>query len=335
MKRFCLILFLMLVAAVAAANTHTAQQAGNWSDATVVWHNDGGEDTHAVPANGDIADLNGFIIAMDITRIPAVSGSLLLLRSGVTNNSAGQLTVNLTTLGNCGLYATTIQTGTKPTIGGFILVTGNINTLTVVCSDLYGGTNDSTSGISKSTGSGIVLFYGNTHGHLGTQSYGVSNTVSTGFVTIIGNVYGGTGIMSSGLYTRYPATTFLIGNIIFESEKACPISGYSPIYNPAATNYITMPKTDGTQNFYYDIPADANVLEADTTAGVAGTYHAPELDEVVHTAVFGPSNSLTGHYYEPNFAYYKDGEFAGIDNLEEGSYAGGGGFFGPRIRIGH
>ena len=150
--------------------TITAAQAGNWS-ATATWT--GG----VVPGDGDTADLNGFVVDMDIATIPA-AGALAAINSPA---KAGQLTVNLTTLGNATINATTITCGT---VTGFIYVTGNTNTLTI---------------------------NGNIVGGTGATPYGLWNIVATGFIVINGNVTGGGVTNSYGLYTTQAATITVNG----------------------------------------------------------------------------------------------------------------------------
>jgi hypothetical protein len=53
-----------------------------------------------------------------------------------------------------------------------------------------------------------------------------------------------------------------------------------------------------TLSFDIDLPAVTSVLDSDTVYGAAGTYHAPEASEVIDTAVFGPSSSISGTFDE-------------------------------------
>jgi hypothetical protein len=55
-----------------------------------------------------------------------------------------------------------------------------------------------------------------------------------------------------------------------------------------------------------DYPDPANVLEADTTNGSAGIYHAPSVAEVISTAVFGALSAETGTYHVATVAEVLD-----------------------------
>ena len=129
-------------------STITASGNGSWSS-TGTWT--GG----VVPGNNNTADLGGHTIVMDIATIPA-SGTLAGLQS---TGTAGQLTVNLTTLGGtAAINATTIQAGPTNLIS--ISGTGNIT----ITGGITGGSSSSARGVT---------------------------TNQTGNLTVVGSVTGG------------------------------------------------------------------------------------------------------------------------------------------------
>ena len=57
-----------------------------------------------------------------------------------------------------------------------------------------------------------------------------------------------------------------------------------------------------------------------------GTYHAPDVGEVVDDAVFGPSSGTLGTFAVPTEAQVEDGVGYGADGTEfEGTLVAGGG----------
>jgi hypothetical protein len=92
------------------------------------------------------------------------------------------------------------------------------------------------------------------------------------------------------------------GNFARSSENAD-----SPWYDGGAQSALaSIPQVGDTitnagafnLTFDIDLPAVTSVLDSDTVYGAAGTYHAPDAAEVVDTAVFGPSSSITGTFDE-------------------------------------
>ena len=213
--------------------TITAAKAGNWSD-TTVWN--GG----VVPGNGDTADLNGYVVAMDIATIPA-SGTLLAIQSPA---KAGQLTLALDTLGNSTINATTITPGTVGT-GGFIRVSGGpSNTLTINGNIAAGASR----GVYFNSPSTLTVNGNVTGGSSGTTSHGIYNLAGT--VNVIGNVTGGSsGTTSHGIY-NLAGTVNVIGNVTGGSNAA----GTYGIYN-TSTGAITITGnlTGGSANFAYAV----------------------------------------------------------------------------------
>jgi hypothetical protein len=180
MKLKYTILIAVILAGSARAATITAAGAGNWSNGAT-WN--GG----AVPGNGDTADLNGFVVAMNIATIPA-SGTLLALTGA---GKAGQLTVDLSVLGNSAINATTITAGTVASTG-FVLVSGAAPAATLtVTGAIVAGTGTATSGLRTSSSGAITIVGDVTAGSgSGNSKMGVFHGGS-GLVTITGTVTGG------------------------------------------------------------------------------------------------------------------------------------------------
>jgi len=197
--------------------TITAAKAGNWSD-TTVWN--GG----VVPGNGDTADFNGFVIAMDIATIPA-SGTLLEIRSPA---KVGQLTIALNALANRVINATTITPGTVGATGFIRVNDTTTNSLTI-----NGNTESGPSvGIYRNS-NGPLFINGNLTGGTGNYHYGLVNQ-TIGAITMIGNLTGGSGMLAYGLYNTLNAPLTITGNIIGGSGLAA----YG--VNNAGTELITL-----------------------------------------------------------------------------------------------
>lgn len=75
-----------------------------------------------------------------------------------------------------------------------------------------------------------------------------------------------------------------------------------------------------------DCPDASNVLEADTTNGVTGTYHAPDASEVWHTAVFGPASATSGTKVASSITNCSAGNIKNGVTIDDvtGTYSGGG-----------
>lgn len=182
--------------------TITAASAGNWS-ATSTWA--GG----VVPGNGDTADLNGKVVVMNIATIPA-SGTLLALKS----TGAGQLTVNLSTLGTAAINATTITAGTNTS--GMIVISNN-GTITIT-GNLIGGTATGADCVvmNGDGNGGNLILVGNATGGTPANTHGIveySNS-SGGVVTITGNLKGGSGASTGGLEGKGTDVTYTITGTI-------------------------------------------------------------------------------------------------------------------------
>lgn len=213
--------------------TITAAQNGNWSNPNT-WN--GG----VVPGNGDIADLNGFIVAMDISTIPA-SGTLLSL---ISPAKAGQLTVALNTLGNCAINATTITAGTNTT--GLINVSGAAPTATLTIT-------------------------GNVTGGSASSAYGACNT-STGTITITGNVTGGSASRAAGAYNYSTGEIILNSCNLINGTAAVAYMGKPPTWNINANNYLKWSNI----NFPQQLNANqvlGGVVHGDIIGTLAGGGH--------------------------------------------------------------
>ena len=243
--------------------TVKATKAGNWSD-TTVW--DG--DSH-VPIDGDAVDLDGFIVAMDVERIPATSGTLLSLGSPA---KAGQLTIALdsATFHTSGakIFATTITGGT---VAGFIKI--NDTTTTHVCTitgNVLGGSATNARGISLET-RGPVIINGNLTGGNGTRAHGLFDNIGSGNVTINGNINGGSGVEAAGLFmTNGSVFTYAATNQLIDSSTAAAVSGsIPPVWTPAATAKITK----GGRDFYIEAERNTDPGEANVKTATAYTIY--------------------------------------------------------------
>ena len=81
-----------------------AQASANWSAANQ-WQ-DTGDNGYYTPAAGDECRLNGYTVVMDVAAIPA-SGALTALNAMNTSgvDTAGRLTVDLSSVGSCQINA--------------------------------------------------------------------------------------------------------------------------------------------------------------------------------------------------------------------------------------
>jgi hypothetical protein len=275
-----LLLVLALSSACFGGSTIKALVAGNWS-ATGTWVGS------VVPAAGDTADFNGLVIVMDTATIPTTGTSPLLAIISKTAgvDSAGQLTVDLTAVGNRIINATTATAGTN-TSGGLIKVNGGTYTLT---------------------------YNGNLIGGSAASVYGLRNyTVNT--INFNGNITGGSAANAHGVYNLVASTFNMTGNLIFSNYTA-PYMGYSPVFTAGSQYYIQMGGIKFPQQLLdHQIAKDVNsggllgvrvdcpVAKAVSTSGnygdpaapFVGTYHEPEPNEVWHTAVFGANSGVSG-----------------------------------------
>jgi len=203
---------------------------GNWSSVTpnAPWP-DG-----VVPGDGDTADLGGFTVVMDIARVPG-AGDLLALISPAT---AGQLTVDLSVLGDCSINAVDIIAGTNNT--GIVNVTGAAPaaTLTVNGNVFAGGGSDDYGVYHYSTGKLIV----NGDVTAGTANYarGVLGASSAdGLITINGSVTAGAaGAFSYGVVVNGVAGVIINNGNLIHTDNTVAVVGRNIVYNPGPTNYI-------------------------------------------------------------------------------------------------
>jgi hypothetical protein len=114
------------------------------------------------------------------------------------------------------------------------------------------------------------------------------------------------------------------GNFATPSDNAA-----SPWYDGGAqTALASIPQVGDTitnagafnLTFNIDLPAVTSVLDSDTVYGAAGTYHAPDAAEVVDTAVFGPSSSISGTYHAPEASEVIDTAVFGPSSSISGTY---------------
>ena len=114
------------------------------------------------------------------------------------------------------------------------------------------------------------------------------------------------------------------GNFATPSDNAA-----SPWYDGGAqTALASIPQVGDTitnagafnLTFNIDLPAVTSVLDSDTVYGAAGTYHAPDAAEVVDTAVFGPSSSISGTYHAPDAAEVIDTAVFGPSSSISGTF---------------
>lgn len=291
--------------------TITAEAAGNWS-AGATWT--GG----VVPGDGDTADLNGKVVVMDIAIIPAAGTLLALTAAG----NAGQLTVNMSATGfngNGTINATTIQAGT-PATGLIYLSVASANTLTINCTSMTGGAGGDDRCLNVTAANNIAIV-GNISGGSGAQAHGFSQSAA-GTVSITGNISGGAGAGTLGVFfsiTQAIVVTLNNCNLI-NGSGGIAYSGRPPTWNLGTTNYFQ----HGANKFYYDVPTAANILTGDELAGVPGTYHAPEVGEVLDSADVGVSPTK-GTYHEATVAEVQSGVTFGASSALTGTYAGGGG----------
>ncbi len=205
--------------------TITAAGTGNWS-AGATWN--GG----VVPGNGDIADLNGFDITMDIATIPA-AGTLL----GITAaGNAGTLVIGSAAGANV-INATTMTAGTKGTAGTFqysnttadsLTVNGNIVGCAVGATTAYG--------LVKTAAGKTLAVNGNITGGGGLGNMGLVSSVS-GTVTVVGTLLGGSGSAAHAYRQGSAITINITGDIKGGTGSTC--YGLSLYTNSIVVNHIS------------------------------------------------------------------------------------------------
>lgn len=274
--------------------TITAAKAGNWSD-TTVWN--GG----VVPGNNDTADLNGFVVTMDIPTVPA-SGTLLAL---ISPAKAGRLDLVMSGANTYAINATTITAGTNTIINvsgaapsAALTITGNVaggagatysygilnnstGTITVI-GNITGGGNSYAHGIYNQS-TGTITVTGDVTGGSGPSAYGIRNS-SEGTIIVTGNITGGSSSLTHGLYNVATGAITVTGNItggsglqasgLFNvSTGAVTLNDCNMINSAYAIAYVGQPPTTwnlnannyvqwGAVKFYQDIPTDAELAAA-------------------------------------------------------------------------
>ncbi|MFA5291948.1 MAG: hypothetical protein WC496_02825 [Phycisphaerae bacterium] len=238
-----------------------AHAIGNWS--TMNWYDAAiNGNIVSTPGDGDIADLNGYAITMDIATIPA-SGTLLALRSP---SKTGYLIVSLDAgagLGNLAINAASITAGTRN--GGFIAVSGTTYTLTInagqitagsasgaiaidntqaahiiiVCANLWGGGGISSAYGLRNSSTGQIDITGNVRGGAGSNNFGLYN-MSSGAININGNVLGSEYDKSAvGVFNNASGIITITGNLIY-GTLSCPYNGYRPVLTLGSQYYYQM-----------------------------------------------------------------------------------------------
>ncbi len=302
----------------------TGKAAGNWSAVGQTTWNEAG-----TPAAGDSVDLNGKIIVMDIATIPAGGGSLALLTSA---GSAGQLTVDLSATGlngNATINATTLQAGTTNT--GLVYVSvASTNTLTINCTNLYGGAGSADYCIGIMVNINLTVV-GNVNGGAGVRAHGIHYGITSGggIYKITGNLVGGAGANANGI--NAPPTASLMSvilnscNIIDGAGGVAYNASVTPTWNLGTTNYFQL--STGTK-FYYDVPDIGNVRDNDTLAGVTGTMVTRTLSAANETVAEGYYAATTLSAEDPDLAAANIVSGKTIFGFA-GSASGGGATAGP------
>ena len=282
MKKTLLItLALLLLASTGHAYTCTATKAGNWND-TSVWT---GSCNSTYPQAGDAVVLAGYVVAMNVARIPA-SGSLASINGATTSS---QITVDMSATGING--NATIDCGTGNITGGgvsgtIITTVASTNTLTITGNLVFSGStaNRSVLRVSTTGNNPSIVINGNVTGGAGSYAIGIYiyNGTYSGSITVNGNVTGGSAANAAGIEggSDVTGTIALTGNIV--DGSAAPA-----IYWPSTVTW-----TPG--NTYYHQTSSGVTLYNDTDPGIA--------------------NVKSGTTY-----YYKSG------TIKTGTLAGGGG----------
>jgi len=323
--------------------TIIAAAAGNWS-AGGTWT--GG----VVPGDGDTADLNGYVVTMDIATVPA-SGTLLSL---ISPSKAGQLTLAMSESNTYAINATTITAGTKTSTGlinvsgaapaAVLTVTGNIN------ASQSGGTNDCAGLVNSSTGT--VNIIGNILGGSGSGGYTCYGCVnsSTGTVNVTGNVTGGSNLNGWGFGNNSTGTVIVTGNITGGSytNMNYPPYGLSNASTGAVTVTGNITGGSGSGAGLYNWGGvvtlnNCNLINSSTAAAYVGksptTWNLNANNYVQWGAVKFYQDvplaenvteddtvaGVTGTYHEATVAEVQNGVFFGAASALTGTYVGGGG----------
>lgn len=222
----------------------------NQSLSTATWYDaaSGGSTTTA-PGDGDVLDLNGFVLTMNQTRLPA-TGTLSEIKSSTTS---GNIALALNTVGSSSIYCTTIRGTTATSLVGAITITGTTSNTLTIYGNLVGGTFANSYPIYYN-GTGPLIVNGNITAGSGGSSHGLYNRACLS-ITVNGNITGGGTTTTSanvyGLYD-YPANSVITvtGNVTGGGA-----SGGSGIYKRTTGGSITVTGnvTGGNYNPSYGI----------------------------------------------------------------------------------
>jgi hypothetical protein len=89
---------------------------------------------------------------------------------------------------------------------------------------------------------------GNAAGGSAAYTYGINLNTSGTNMIFTGDVYAGSAVDTPGIVNGGSSSCIIIGNIIHNTSSAAMRGAIT--YNPSSANYITYPKTGGTQNYY-------------------------------------------------------------------------------------
>lgn len=212
--------------------TIRAAGAGNYSNGAT-WV--GG----VVPGDGDTIVLEGYVVTMDITRVPATGTLAAITDPG----KAGRIDVPMNTLGSCAIYATAITCGTST--DGIVNMTGAAPAATLTVGEvgntcnITGGTAANSSGISNNSTAAITIV-GNLASGSGAASRALQN-LSTGTVTITGDITGGNGF---GFSNNSTGSFVITGNITGGSNAVNNSQGFFNLSSGSGT--ITGTVTGGS-----------------------------------------------------------------------------------------
>lgn len=222
----------------------------NQSLSTATWYDaaSGGSVTTA-PGDGDVLDLNGFVLTMNQTRLPA-TGTLSEIKS---STNSGNIALALNTVGSSSIYCTTIRGTTSTSLVGAITITGTTSNTLTIYGNLVGGTFANSYPVYYN-GTGPLIVNGDITAGSGSASYGLYNRTCLS-ITVNGNITGGgtttTNANVYGLYD-YPANSVITvtGNVTGGGA-----SGGSGIYKRTTGGSITVTGnvTGGNYNPSYGI----------------------------------------------------------------------------------
>ena len=265
------------------------------ADGSGNWMGNGTSSTFAnTIAAADILSANGqtgLTMDVDFTCV-RISTAVETPLQGGSNGAAGGTFLVAPTDNTTRTVTANVKSGTTEclyathTTGNYLILNGAIN----------GGTTNSKIGLHLAYSGATTVNIGPITAGTGTSSFGV-RLESTPTLTVNCDVSATTSAETPAIYNTSSTPVTITGSII-NTLTSVAVFGRT-IWNPSDTTKYIKYAAPSSAVLYagLTVPA-ASILTTGTPTGAAvpaaGTYHAPDVAEVVSTATFGAGSTTTG-----------------------------------------